>query len=160
LPYNTYCGLPGFFFIIMGVSLFTGGGGALTFWSWFIWRRSVAGSGMPGVGVTPGFKPFFSSTGLGIPGVGVAPFGRAVTFAGMPGVLFPDGWTGLVEIPGGILFGSTLTFVFVFAVFAFAARLDPAGAPEPQPKLKTNIRKHTEISRTFDIYYCIPRDLK
>lgn len=108
----------------------------------------VAASGIPGVGVTPGLIPFFISASLGIPGVGVAPLGKAVTFAGIPGVVFVDGGNGLVDSPGGRLFGSTATVVFVFEL---AAEFVFAGAPEPQPKPVTRSRKHRAVIRIFDI---------
>ena len=108
----------------------------------------MAASGIPGVGVTPGLIPFFISASLGIPGVGVAPLGKAVTFAGMPGIELAEGGTGLVESPGGRLFGSRLTIPFEFelaVLFAFA------GAPEPQPKPDARNRKHIVVIRSFDI---------
>lgn len=108
----------------------------------------VAGSGIPGVGVTPGLIPFFISAGLGIPGVGVAPLGKEVMFAGMPGVVLAEGGTGLVESPGGILFGSTVPMMFVFelaTLFVFA------GAPEPQPKPDARSKKHIVVIKSFDI---------
>jgi hypothetical protein len=86
-----------------------GGGGALVGNFPLIAFFSSSGLGMPGVGVAPGLIPFFNSSGLGMPGVGVAPFGTAVFAAGMPGVVFADGWTGTVEMPAGIFAGSTLT---------------------------------------------------
>lgn len=93
------------------------GDGVLTFTEGFcIWRRSVAGSGIPGVGVAPGFIGFPNVFGSGIPGVGVAPFG--ITFiapgAGMPGVELADGGRGLAESPGGMLFASTRTATLLF----------------------------------------------
>ena len=84
-----------------------------------ICRRRVSGSGIPGVGVAPGFIFRFANLGSGIPGVGVAPFGRAVTpFAEIPGVVFADGGIGDMENSGGMfaLFvetAFTLTFTLV-----------------------------------------------
>jgi hypothetical protein len=85
-----YCGFGvGFFFIIIAGSSPGTGGGAATFVFPRICRRSVSGSG--------------------IPGVGVAPFGRLFAFfgSGIPGVAFAEGGIGLVDNPGGKLFAST-----------------------------------------------------
>ena len=75
----------------------------------FIWRRmisicflSVAGSGIPGVGVAPGFTGFPMVFGSGMPGVGVDPGVAELTAL----TLF-TGTTGLADSPGGKLFGST-----------------------------------------------------
>ena len=70
--------------------------------------RKVSGSGMPGVGVAPGFKGLPSIFGSGMPGVGVAPFGRtlAALAGGIPGVEFADGGIGEADNPGGRLFAS------------------------------------------------------
>ena len=94
--------------------------------------RSSSGEGIPGVGVAPGFRGFLSSSGLGIPGVGVAPFGSGVRLAGMPGVLFADGGSGLAERPGGMLAGSrftaVLTMVFPLLALLTVVALEQASA--------------------------------
>lgn len=99
----------GFFFIIE--SPLVGGGGLLTLpLGCAICRRIVSVSGIPGVGVAPGFIGLFISFGSGIPGVGVAPLGAAFIACpggGMPGVVFAEGGIGLVESPGGKLLEST-----------------------------------------------------
>ena len=81
------------------------GGGALTFvFLWFICRRSVSGSGIPGVGVAPGFIWTFTFAGS-MPGVGVGPFSTTLAWpgGGMPGVDSPEGWIGIGCIPAGML---------------------------------------------------------
>lgn len=65
----------------------------------------VAGSGIPGVGVRPGFNPFLSCSALGIPGVGVLPTGKTPPFDGIPGTPFTG--NGLPESPGGMFAGSS-----------------------------------------------------
>lgn len=82
---------------------------------------------MPGVGVTPGFIGFFSSSALGIPGVGVAPFGTLIGLAGIPGVGVPFNGTGLVESPGGRLLLSNLTEPLALPFIEFDV-LDPHAA--------------------------------
>lgn len=87
-----------------------------------ICRFIVSGSGIPGVGVAPGFAGLPSVFGSGIPGVGVAPFGTAFTAfpgAGIPGVVFVDGGNGLGASPAGILFVSVVTLTFEFATLTF-----------------------------------------
>ena len=74
--------------------------------------------------------------------------GKKVTFAGIPGVVLAEGGTGLVESPGGRLFGSTLTITFAFEL---AALLAFAGALVPQPKPNTRSRKHSVVIKSFDI---------
>jgi hypothetical protein len=138
---------PGFFFIIMPPP-----GGARPLTLLFgrsrpcICLLSVSGSGIPGVGVAPGFSFLFATFGSGIPGVGVAPFGSVLTpFTGMPTVEFADGGTGDIENSGGIfaLFvDDTLTVTFVFDT-----------GVEPQAKTNTAaaskaIRKHILFIRT------------
>ena len=81
----------------------------------------------------------------------VAPFGfRTVTFAGMPGVVFADGGTGLVENSGGKLFASILILALAGSVSAVAFALftiDVFGAPPPQPT-KMNAVEIKEIQIT------------
>ena len=94
--------------------------------------RSVAGSGMPGVGVRPDLIPFFICSALGMPGVGVLPTGNTVPLAGMPGGILADGGSGLVESPGGIFAGSILIAMLALEFeleFAFDGTLDPQPAP-------------------------------
>ena len=84
---------------------------------------SVAGSGMPGVGVKPGFIPRLISSALGMPGVGVVPFGKAADpFAGMPGT--PVTGKGLPDKPGGIFAGSSFTGAPAFAALADGAEFE------------------------------------
>lgn len=95
-----------------------------------ICRRIVSASGIPGVGVTPGFIGFPAFFGSGMPGVGVAPLGTFTAFAaGMPGVEFDVGEIGLAERPGGRLLASILTnpfeFVGLFALFAVELAVGP-----------------------------------
>ena len=104
---------------------------------------------MPGVGVAPGLKGFFSSDGSGMPGVGVAPFGRlfAAAGSGIPGVEFPDGGTGLVERPGGKLFASTGTGPMPALLFA----LTFVSVADPQAEAKSETDKTRTRNKTFDI---------
>lgn len=108
-----------------------------------ICRRSVSGSGIPGVGVAPGFIGFPSVFGSGMPGVGVPPFGAIATWfaAGIPGVELAEGGSGLVESPGGMLAAFTVTLTFVFAaVFEFGAVvLQADAATEAQIKASINL---------------------
>ncbi len=94
----------------------------------------VAGSGMPGVGVRPGLRPFFNSSALGIPGVGVVPFGTTAPFVGIPGISLPFIGSGLADKPGGIFAGSNLTATFAFEdkVLVFPFELFET-ADEPHP---------------------------
>ena len=98
-------------------------------------RLISSGEGMPGVGVRPGFIPFFSCSGLGIPGVGVVPFGSCVApFAEIPGAL-AGGVIGSVESPGGRFALSRVTklFALLFALtLAFRFALEFVAEP-PQP---------------------------
>jgi hypothetical protein len=82
---STYCGVTegsGRFFrdiiipslgAVAGVLAFTFAG------LWPIWRRIVSWSGIPGVGVAPGFIGLPAVLESGIPGVGVPPFGGIAT---------------------------------------------------------------------------------
>ena len=74
----------------------------------------VAGSGIPGVGVRPGFIPFLSCSALGMPGVGVLPTGSTPPFAGMPGT--PLTGSGLPDSPGGIFAGSSFMTLALVAI--------------------------------------------
>jgi hypothetical protein len=79
----------------------------------------VAGSGIPGVGVRPGFIPFFICSALGMPGVGVVPFGSAwAPLAGIPGTLVTG--KGLPDRPGGIFAGSSFIGAALTALAAAA----------------------------------------
>lgn len=86
-----------------------------------------SGEGIPGVGVTPGLRPFLSVAGSGMPGVGVAPFGKLAIVGGIPGVELPDGWIGSGFSPGGILAGSSF-----MALFALTLEFVLAGPELPQ----------------------------
>ena len=92
----------------------------------------VAGSGMPGVGVRPGFTPFLIWSGPGIPGVGVVPLGRTTApLLGMPGTLLTG--SGLPDRPGGIFAGSSfMTFAFVVTEAGILVLVLALGADEPQ----------------------------
>src|SRR5687767_13374287 len=68
----------------------------------------VSSSGIPGVGVVPGFFFFFSSDSLGMPGIGPVGFGNAAPLAEIPG-MSPVTGTGLPERPGGMFAGSSFT---------------------------------------------------
>jgi hypothetical protein len=93
--------------------------------------RMVSGSGIPGVGVAPGFSGFPSVFGSGMPGVGVVPFATfALPGAGIPGVEFPVGTIGLAESPGGRLFASTACIVFRFALEFAVFEFVPASPPQ------------------------------
>ena len=83
-----------------------------------------SGEGIPGVGVTPGLRPFLSVAGSGMPGVGVAPFGKLAIVGGIPGVELPEGWIGSELSPGGILAGSSFMALFALAL-EFAAFVGP-----------------------------------
>lgn len=107
---------------------------------------NVAGSGMPGVGVGPGFIGLFNVAGSGMPGVGVAPFGTAVALAGIPGVESVEGTIGLAESPGGKLFGSMFT-----KVLAFRFPLADGSTADPQAKLSPNNAKARTNNNFFDI---------
>ena len=104
---------------------------------------------MPGVGVAPGLKAFFKLAASGIPGVGV-PFGMLLASlgSGIPGVVFVDGGSGLVDRPGGKLFASTLTFPVPTAGFEFAFVFDSA---EPHADIKTAVQPKKRIAKTLDI---------
>ena len=84
---------------------------------------------MPGVGVPPG-------------GILFAAFG-----SGIPGVVFADGGSGLVERPGGMLFGSTFTFP-IPAAFAFTLEFD---SDELQAEIKIAKNRMKRLTETFDI---------
>lgn len=104
-----------------------------------ICRFIVAASGIPGVGVAPGFAGFPSVLGSGIPGVGVAPLGTAFTAfpgAGIPGVVFVDGGSGLGASPAGILFVFVTTLTFEFEPLKFEELLfDSIEDPHPDSQI-------------------------
>jgi len=98
------------------VSKFAGGGLFMSVAGRFICLRKVAGSGIPGVGVSPGLTGLLRVLGSGIPGVGVAPLGTLFTSlgAGIPGVVLVEGGAGLAEKPGGRSCGAIIIVAFVF----------------------------------------------
>jgi hypothetical protein len=110
-----------------------------------IWRRMVSGSGIPGVGVAPGFIILFASFGSGIPGVGVAPFGSALTAfaAGIPGVDSGPGTMGDPENSGGT--GAELELA---AVFEFDG---PADWQPNKQAIAANINIPLSIKQTSGI---------
>lgn len=107
----------------------------------------VAGSGIPGVGVTPGFTILFAAFGSGMPGVGVTPLGMAFTTfegGGIPGVVLVLGTIGLAERPGGRLFASSCLkpLVLFAAAFAFDALFESAADSHPRViKVKAKKKK-------------------
>jgi hypothetical protein len=115
--------------------------------------RSVSSSGIPGVGVPPGFGVLPIALAGGIPGAGFAPVGSTLEAftGGMPGVVLDEGGTGLVENPGGRSGGFVLTAALEFE-FALP------GAP-PHPSININIRKITPAIERTNIKY-FPSDLK
>ena len=104
---------------------------------------------MPGVGVAPGLKGFFRFAASGIPGVGV-PFGTLLASfgSGIPGVVFADGGSGLVDRPGGRLFASTLTLPPPATEFAFALEFDP---PELHANIKAIVLTKKRPAKILDI---------
>jgi len=149
----------GFFWIllvlfIIGASLLTPGGGiAFTGLPCIIFFNS-AGLGIPGVGVRPGLMPRFSSSGLGIPGVGVAPLGRTIFVAGIPGVVFAEGWIGCVESPSGMLAVSIFTGPFP-TLDAEVFELLFAGSVPPQPNEIAAAARAVIIMSNFNIIFCL-----
>jgi hypothetical protein len=127
---KTYWGRPPLVFLPLGTGVLPPPGGTALMFNGGspIAFLIVAGSGIPGVGVRPGFTPFLISSGPGMPGVGVVPFGKAAAFAGMPGTLLTG--SGLPESPGGMFAGSSL-IIFAFEVtefeleFAFEVAFEP-----------------------------------
>ena len=113
--------------------------------------RSVAGSGIPGVGVIPGFMPFFNCSALGIPGVGVVPFGKTPPFAGKPGTPFIG--IGLPDRPGGIFAGSSfMMFALVETESGIEFEFDAAGEPQAA-RAKAAIKdKPTVLSIIIVVY--------
>ena len=87
---------------------------------------------MPGVGVVPFLRPFFSCSELGIPGVDDRPGTGVAALSVIPAGSLPFVGNGVVESPGGILFGSIFISTGPF-VFLLVLELDvPVG---PHPKL-------------------------
>ena len=107
-------------------------GGGLTF---VIGRpiclRIVASSGIPGIGVLPGVKPFLNCSELGMPGMGLLPIGILTAFTEIPGGKFAEGGNALAESPGGIFAGSSF-----ISLFARVLELEFDGVFDPQPKQK------------------------
>ena len=101
--------------------------------------------------MAPGFIGLFSVAGSGMPGVGVAPFGTAVALAGIPGVELAEGGIGLVESPGGKLFGS----MFTTAELLFRFTLTVGSAADPQAIFKPNAAE----TRTNNIFFDIKSNL-
>jgi hypothetical protein len=87
----------------------------------------VASSGIPGVGVNPGLRPFFICSALGMPGVDLPVIGTTVPLAGMPGIGAPFTGSGLDDSPGGMFAGSS----FIMA-FAFVLEFELETADDPQ----------------------------
>jgi hypothetical protein len=126
-----------------GLALIFNGGNPICF-------LSVAGSGIPGVGVKPGFSPFLSCSALGMPGVGVFPTGNTPPFAGMPGTPFIG--IGLPERPGGILAGSSfMTFAFDAPRFESEFALDV----EEEPQADRTKAAASEKTKFLNIYYSL-----
>lgn len=139
---------------IDGASVSVPAGGTAAFIGCDIAFLIASGLGMPGVGVTPGFRPFFSSSGLGMPGVGVAPFGNTVAFAGIPGVVFAEGGIGFGFNPSGRFAGSILTAAL--AAILLAAVLVAAEfvlAEPPQAAAAAAIRNSKKSDAIRNIYY-------
>ena len=112
--------------------------------------RIVASSGIPGIGVVPGFFFFFSSASDGIPGIGVVPFGPA--FTGIPGVLGEIG-TDFPESPGGLFAGSSFISEFTVArVFAFALTDEFAGAAPPHAVMNDMATATVDKIRVLNIH--------
>jgi hypothetical protein len=100
----------------------------------------VAGSGIPGVGVWPGFIPFLSCSALGIPGVGVLPTGSTPPFAGMPGT--PLTGSGLPDKPGGMFAGSSLIiFALLETELETELTLDVGDEPHADKRATTTKNK-------------------
>jgi len=108
----------------------------------------VAGSGIPGVGVRPGFIPFLSCSALGIPGVGVLPTGSTPPFAGIPGT--PLTGSGLPDSPGGMFAGSSfITLALVAIALEAEFALDVGDEPHAEMrKAPANNRTHV-----LDIFF-------
>lgn len=141
-----------FYFLVLFIidTLAAGFAGALTFVTGRpICLRIVSGSGMPGVWVLPGLKPFFNASALGIPGIGLLPSGKTFAFKEIPGGRVAEGSSGLAERPGGIFAGSSFISRLVMALeFRFALALAFAfdGALEPQPIPVMTITKPSKIN--------------
>jgi hypothetical protein len=127
------------------LSVLPPGGGPFIVLGWLSWRRAASGS-IPGVGVAPGFLGLLAFFGS-IPGIG--PFATTFAFfgSGIPGVEFPDGGTGLVDIPGGNSLGPA------FATFAFADAFEFCGSTEPQPILSKKAKQVKTRNRNFVIEF-------
>lgn len=92
----------------------------------------LASSGIPGIGVLPGLKPFFICSADGIPGTGLLPIGKLTALTEIPGGIFADGGKGLADKPGGMFAGSIfISLGIMFESFVLDATFD--GLPEPQP---------------------------
>jgi len=91
--------------------------------------RIVASSGIPGIGVLPGLKPFLNCSLDGMPGIGLLPKGT-FAFNEIPGGIVSEGGSGLAESPGGIFAGSSLISLGA-RVFALAFSFDDEFEPQP-----------------------------
>lgn len=128
-----------------------GGGGPVIVLGWLSCRRAASGS-IPGVGVAPGFLGLLAFFGS-IPGIG--PLATTFAFFGsIPGVEFPDGGTGLVDIPGGNSLGPA------FAIFALADAFEFCGSTEPQAILSKKVKQINTRKRNFVIELRKPRLFK
>lgn len=93
--------------------------------------RIVASSGIPGIGVLPGVKPFLNCSLVGIPGMGLLPIGIFTAFTEIPGGKFAESGSRFAESPGGIFAGSSLISPLAMEL-EFELVFD--GPLEPQPK--------------------------
>ena len=121
------------FFLGRGATLPGAGGGIFKLlWADCIWRRIVSGSGIPGVGVAPGFTSLPTILIRGSPGGVMLAGTLAFPDAGRPGAELTV--TRSPERPGGRLLGSSGRATERFAFELELGVLGLVSAPPPQAK--------------------------